>query len=112
MDDFLNEVMLITGMKPRNLVNLRGCCLCEHQRLLIYEYVEHDDIDQILLGGEHKTSLSWAYDTTFVWVLPVACTICIHWLTRRSFIEILKRATTRLLQILGWPCCFQMNKPI
>ncbi|KAG0557801.1 hypothetical protein KC19_11G158300 [Ceratodon purpureus] len=60
IDDFLNEVVLITGMKHRNLVNLKGCCLREHQRLLIYEYVDNYDVDQVLLRGENKTTLSWA----------------------------------------------------
>ena len=50
IDEFLNEVVLITGMKHRNLVNLKGCCLREDQRLLVYEYVDNLDIDQILLG--------------------------------------------------------------
>ncbi|KAG0557806.1 hypothetical protein KC19_11G158400 [Ceratodon purpureus] len=59
IDDFLNEVVLITGMKHRNLVNLKGCCLREHQRLLVYEYVDNYDVEQVLLRGEHKTSLSW-----------------------------------------------------
>jgi hypothetical protein len=40
IDDFLNEVVLITGMRHRNL---------GHQRLLVYEYVDNYDIDQILL---------------------------------------------------------------
>ncbi|KAG0615338.1 hypothetical protein M758_5G033200 [Ceratodon purpureus] len=60
IDDFLNEVVLITGMKHRNLVNLKGCCLREHQRLLVYEYVDNYDIDQVLLRGENGTPLSWA----------------------------------------------------
>jgi hypothetical protein len=50
MDELLNEVVLITGMKHRNLVNLRGCCLRENQRLLVYEYVDNYDVDQVLLG--------------------------------------------------------------
>ena len=50
MDEFLNEVVLITGMKHRNLVNLKGCCLREDQRLLVYEYVDNYDVDHILLG--------------------------------------------------------------
>jgi hypothetical protein len=49
IDEFLNEVVLITGMKHRNLVNLKGCCLREDQRLLIYEYVDNYDVDQVLL---------------------------------------------------------------
>lgn len=60
IDEFLNEVVLITGMKHRNLVNLKGCCLREDQRLLIYEYVDNYDIDQVLLQGENTTPLSWA----------------------------------------------------
>ncbi|KAG0504688.1 hypothetical protein M758_11G071100 [Ceratodon purpureus] len=60
IDDFLNEVVLITGMKHRNLVNLKGCCLHGHQRLLVYEYVDNYDIDQILLRDEFKTLMSWA----------------------------------------------------
>ncbi|KAG0608240.1 hypothetical protein M758_8G090300 [Ceratodon purpureus] len=59
IDDFLNEVILITGMKHRNLVNLKGCCLHGHQRLLVYEYVDNYDIDQILLRGENMTLVSW-----------------------------------------------------
>ncbi len=49
-DDFMNEVVLITGMKHRNLVNLKGCCRRESQKLLVYEYVDNFDVDQILLG--------------------------------------------------------------
>jgi len=49
-DDFLNEVVLITGMKHRNLVNLKGCCLRGSQKLLVYEYVDNFDLDQVLLG--------------------------------------------------------------
>ena len=49
IDDFLNEIVLITGMKHRNLVSLKGCCLHGHQRLLVYDYVDNYDIDQILL---------------------------------------------------------------
>jgi len=48
-DDFLNEVVLLTGMKHRNLVNLKGCCIGGQQRLLVYEFVDNYDIDKILL---------------------------------------------------------------
>lgn len=48
--EFLNEVVLITGMKHRNLVNLKGCCLRDNQRLLVYDYVDNYDVEQILLG--------------------------------------------------------------
>lgn len=50
IDDFSNEIVLITGMKHRNLVNLKGCCLRENSKILVYEYVDNYDVDQILLG--------------------------------------------------------------
>ncbi len=50
LDEFSNEVVLITGMKHRNLVNLKGCCVREGSRILVYEYVDNCDVDQILLG--------------------------------------------------------------
>ena len=56
IDEFLNEVVLITGMKHRNLVNLKGCCLREHQRLLVYELVDNYDIEKVLLAGELRIS--------------------------------------------------------
>nr|XP_024366890.1 LRR receptor kinase SERK2-like isoform X3 [Physcomitrium patens] len=59
LDEFLNEVVLLTGMKHRNLVNLKGCCIREQQRSLVYEYVDNYDVDQVLLGGANKADLSW-----------------------------------------------------
>lgn len=50
VDEFLNEVILLTGMKHRNLVNLKGCCIREQQRLLVYEYVDNSEVDQVLLS--------------------------------------------------------------
>lgn len=45
-----NRANVQTGMKHRNLVNLKGCCIREQQRLLVYEYVDNYDIDKALLG--------------------------------------------------------------
>jgi serine/threonine protein kinase len=56
MDDFLNEVILLTGVKHRNLVKLKGCCLQEMQRLLVYEYVENHDLSIVLFGKLLKFS--------------------------------------------------------
>lgn len=68
IDEFLNEVVLLTGMKHRNLVNLKGCCIREQQRLLVYEYMDNHDIDHALLAGRpNKALLSW----------PVRLKICL-----------------------------------
>ncbi|KAG0624190.1 hypothetical protein M758_3G230200 [Ceratodon purpureus] len=60
MEEFLNEVALISGMKHRNLVKLKGCCLKDKQRLLVYEYIDNHDLEWHLLeAGKSKTILSW-----------------------------------------------------
>ncbi|KAH9544885.1 hypothetical protein CY35_12G019600 [Sphagnum magellanicum] len=67
IDEFLNEIVLITGVKHRNLVKLKGCCITtSKKRLLVYEYVENNDLEQALFGkGKHM--LNW----------PVRFNICL-----------------------------------
>jgi serine/threonine protein kinase len=51
VDEFLNEIVLITGVKHRNLVKLKGCCITTtKKRLLVYEYVENNDLEEALFG--------------------------------------------------------------
>jgi len=50
LDEFLNEVVLITGVRHRNLVKLNGCCLKGDRRLLVYEYVENNNLAEVLFG--------------------------------------------------------------
>jgi hypothetical protein len=50
IDDFLNEVVSITGIKHKNLVKLKGCCLHGTQRLLVYELVEKENLAEALWG--------------------------------------------------------------
>ncbi|KAG0567573.1 hypothetical protein KC19_7G144600 [Ceratodon purpureus] len=59
MVEFLNEVALISGIKHRNLVKLKGCCIREKQRLLVYEYVDNHDLDWNLLKSNSFQVLSW-----------------------------------------------------
>jgi hypothetical protein len=50
IDDFLNEVVSITGVRHKNLVKLKGCCLHRAQRLLVYEHVENKNLAEALWG--------------------------------------------------------------
>ena len=56
VDDFLNEVILITGIQHRNLVQLKGCCMKDNLRMLIYEYVENGDLAKALWDGKLSTN--------------------------------------------------------
>ncbi|KAG0562196.1 hypothetical protein KC19_9G125700 [Ceratodon purpureus] len=67
VDDFLNEVVFITKMKHRNLVDLKGYCMRGKERMLVYEYIENMDVEQSLLLGKNKEAMTW----------PVRFNICL-----------------------------------
>ncbi len=50
-EEFLNEVMFVTGVQHRNLVKLRGCCLKGNERILVYEYLPNKSLYQALFGN-------------------------------------------------------------
>jgi serine/threonine protein kinase len=64
IDEFLNEVVIITGVKHRNLVKLKGCCLRDNKRLLVYEYLENGDLAKVLFGKFVNIN---KYLNTFIW---------------------------------------------
>ncbi|KAG0605805.1 hypothetical protein M758_9G088900 [Ceratodon purpureus] len=53
-DSFVNEVLLISNLQHRNLVTLKGYCLHGKQTLLVYEYVDNDDLDKLLLSRHNS----------------------------------------------------------
>lgn len=72
-DEFCNEVEIISNLKHRNLVPLRGCCVVdgnedyerESQRYLIYDYMPNGNLDDHLFpqsdgqSGVVMTRLTW-----------------------------------------------------
>ncbi|KAG0593938.1 hypothetical protein M758_UG033300 [Ceratodon purpureus] len=59
LDEFLNEVLLITGARHRNLVELKGCCLKDHRRLLLSEYVENNNLAEVIFEGVGEHDVNW-----------------------------------------------------
>ncbi|KAG0586838.1 hypothetical protein KC19_2G121500 [Ceratodon purpureus] len=57
--EFLNEVVVVTAIKHRNLVNLKGCCIREDQRLLVYEYLDNNDLAHHLFHQRGGQQLTW-----------------------------------------------------
>ncbi|KAH9555267.1 hypothetical protein CY35_08G105700 [Sphagnum magellanicum] len=58
IDEFLNEVVLITNVKHKNLVKLKGCCLMggggANKRLLVYEFVDNNNLAETIFDtGTH-----------------------------------------------------------
>lgn len=72
-EEFCNEVEIISNLRHRNLVPLRGCCVMgqegednggESQRFLVYNYMPNGNLDDRLFrnsiqGGVRKPLLTW-----------------------------------------------------
>ncbi|KAL3685551.1 hypothetical protein R1sor_003573 [Riccia sorocarpa] len=59
MTDFLQETVVITGIKHRHLVQLRGCCVRDNKRMLIYEFAQNGNLAQALWGNGRSFVLTW-----------------------------------------------------
>ncbi|KAH8958127.1 hypothetical protein BDL97_06G006700 [Sphagnum fallax] len=51
MEEFSNEIVLVTSMRHKNLVKLKGCCFGDReQRFLVYEFVENNNLAEVIFG--------------------------------------------------------------
>ncbi|XP_008225246.1 PREDICTED: probable LRR receptor-like serine/threonine-protein kinase RFK1 isoform X1 [Prunus mume] len=57
--EFLNEMGMISCLQHPNLVKLHGCCIDGGQLLLVYEYMENNNLARALLGRENHLKLDW-----------------------------------------------------
>ncbi|KAL2623125.1 hypothetical protein R1flu_003330 [Riccia fluitans] len=59
ISDFLQEMVIITGIKHRHLLQLKGCCVRDRKRILVYEYAENRSLAQALWGNQKSCVLTW-----------------------------------------------------
>ena len=56
--EFLNEIGMISCVQHPNLVKLHGCCIEGEQLLLVYEYMENNNLVHALFGEYYVILLS------------------------------------------------------